>query len=679
MNLSELTDLLVTSAQSANQSRYIPWWTPDPDSLIYDYNILPEETVQDARACIAGCEKEALLAPAGRYGLTLFHLLVWHNFFDSAETLLRGKRIGEADVNLPDHRGYGLTPFLLACLRGNLAMAQLLLEHGADGSACDKRGMNAYHFLAYPRFEGLTHDFSCLEKSVEQRGAIARLLTCDINQTDADGFTPIARLLASEYSASYTWPLAEIFLEKGAETGYMDENGNTLLMMALTNNHKTAALALMKRCPDMVHTANKTGVTPVQHAVSFQNQAMYLALTDHGAPPAAPDAIQMFPLSQITSNAFSGIRDDDKDGMAIALYLADRLIRQMDPDDDDELGEITDILHNALICDKEAHVLDSCQDAGLPFTMPLRYCGSTLCLRDECLKPAYGAGVLKKLAALGVDMDEAVVSGKTPANLIASQQEERDGSYGPYFEEAAKLLSKESMEQLDKYGEAAVHLAARHGHTGMLKIMIEKGVDVNLAEDAPAPAGTTPLHEACMHGQAEAVKLLIAAGADDTIKNMDGETPAHAALMKGRRGRELDNEQKARVLRELVHLDIPRNDGQTPLLMLRPDTSELLPIFLERGVDLNHTDHSGMTAMMRNTDKDMIKELIRAGADIHLADNEGNTALHHALDNYSQDSARFLIKKGADYNCPNNDGVTPVQMAIEKDFEMVLELMTDIR
>ena len=86
-----------------------------------------------------------------------------------------------------------------------------------------------------------------------------------------------------------------------------------------------------------------------------------------------------------------------------------------------------------------------------------------------------------------------------------------------------------------------------------------------------------------------------------------------------------------------------------------------------------------MTVMMRNTDKDMIKELIRAGADIHLADNEGNTALHHALDNYSQDSARFLIKKGADYNRPNNDGVTPVQMAIEKDFEMVLELMTDIR
>lgn len=679
MNLSELTNLLVTSTQCPNQSRYIPWWTPNPDSRIYDYNILSEETVQDARACIAGCEREELLAPAGRYGLTLFHLLVWHNFYDSVEALLRSKRIGDADVSLPDHRGYGLTPFLLACLRGNLAMAQLLLAHGADGSACDKRGMNAYHFLAYPRFEGLTHDVSCLEKSVEQRGDITRLLTCDINQTDADGFTPLARLLASEYSASYTWPLAEIFLEKGAETGYVDENGNTLLMTALTNNHKTAALALMKRCPGMVHTANQKGVTPVQHAVSFQNQAMYLALTDHGAQPAGSDAMQMFPLSQITSNAFSGVRDDDRDGLAIALYLADRLIRQIDPDDDDELGEITDILHNALICDKEARVLDSCKDAGFPFTMPLCYCGSTLCLRDECLKPAYGTGVLKKLAALGVDMDEAVISGKTPANLIASQNKERDGSYEPYFEEAARFLSKESMEQLDKYGEAAVHLAARQGHAGMLKIMIEKGVDVNLAEDAPAPAGTTPLHEACMHGQAEAVKLLIAAGADDTLKNMDGETPAHAALMKNRRGRELDNEQKARVLRELMHLDIPRNDGQTPLLMLRHDTSELLPVFLERGVDLNHTDHSGMTVMMRNTDKDMIKELIRAGADIHLADNEGNTALHHALDNYSQDSARFLIKKGADYNRPNNDGVTPVQMAIEKDFEMVLELMTDIR
>lgn len=677
MNLSELTDLLVSSSQNSNRTQYIPWWEDDPDDNCCDYDILPENTAQEARACIGECGKDALLAPVGRYGLTLFHLFIWHNFYDSVSSMLCDGRVSGADVNLPDHKGYGLTPFLLACLRGNLAMAKLLLEHGADSSVCDKRGMNAYHFLAYPRFEGLSHDFGCLDKSVEQRGEIARLLTCDINQKDENGFTPLARLLASEQSASYTWPLTGIFLEKGAETDYVDENGNTLLMMALRNRHQTAALALMKHCPEMTQTANHNGVTPVQHAVSFMNTPMYLALTDHGAPPAEPGAIQMFPLSQITSNAFCGIHRDDKDGMAIALYLANKLLQQMDLDDDDDLGEITEILHNALISDKDAHVLDSCHAAGFPFTMPLRYQGSTICLRDECLKPYFGSGVIKKLVSLGVDMDKAVISGKTPANLIADKQN-KGHTPDPYFEEAAAFFSRESMEQLDKYGVAAVHLAAREGHTGMLKIMIEKGVDINLTEDAPAQAGTTPLHEACAAGHADAVKLLIAAGADDTMKNSDGETPAHAALTKDRYSRSWDAEQRIRILKELKNLDIPRNDGQTPLLMLRHDTSELLPVFLERGVDINHTDNNGMTAMMLNTSKDMAKLLIRAGADITLADNEGNTALHYALEEYDQDMARFLIKKGADYNRPNNEGVTPVQMAVEKDFEMVLDLMTDI-
>ncbi len=82
--------------------------------------------------------------------------------------------------------------------------------------------------------------------------------------------------------------------------------------------------------------------------------------------------------------------------------------------------------------------------------------------------------------------------------------------------------------------------------------------------------------------------------------------------------------------------------------------------------------------MMLHPGKDIIKELLKAGADISLADNEGNTVLHHALMNYDESTARFLIKKGANYNYPNNNGETPVQIAVEKGFDGVLELMTDI-
>lgn len=109
------------------------------------------------------------------------------------------------------------------------------------------------------------------------------------------------------------------------------------------------------------------------------------------------------------------------------------------------------------------------------------------------------------------------------------------------------------------------------------------------------------------------------------------------------------------------------------------DTEGLLSLLIDRGVDIDHADNEGRTLMMLDADKDTIKELLRAGADMNMADNEGNTVLHNVLKNGNVEIARYLIKKGADYNHPNNQGETPVQIAVEKGFNTVLELMTDIK
>lgn len=169
MNLKELTDLLVTSSEKFNQTKFIPWWEADHESFTYKYDILPPETVQEAENIIAECGKDQLFLPVGSMGLTLFHLLVWHNFHDAVEKMLCDGRVEGGNINLPDHKGHGLTPFLLACSRGNLSMVRLLLKHGADDSLSDERGMNACHFLAYPRVEGLAIEFNSLEQSAEQR------------------------------------------------------------------------------------------------------------------------------------------------------------------------------------------------------------------------------------------------------------------------------------------------------------------------------------------------------------------------------------------------------------------------------------------------------------------------------------------------------------------------------
>lgn len=686
MDIKELTELLVESSEQYNQAKYIPWWETDQEDAnnFDEYQIIPESVISFVNTYVSECGKEELFTPVCRGGFTLFHLLVWHNFYDAVESLFRGGRADADAANLADHGGNGLTPFLLACARGNLAMAKLLLERGADSSLCDKRGMNAYHFLGYPGLEVLAEDPSCLERSVEQRAEIARLLTCDINQKNAEGLTPLEHLLSHDYNSGYTWPLAEIFLEKGAKIDYVDEDGNTLLMLARRNGHITAALQLMKRCPESLNAANKNGVTPLRHAADFRDEAMYFALLEHGAKPEPGVSLELFPLSQITSNVFCDVSDENRDALSMAMYLTEKLIAKMDPDDDDEIGELTELLHNALISDREGKLLDLCRDAGIDFTLPFYYNGEMLCLRDECLSAAYGISVLKKLEALGIDMNRAIIKGRTPANIIASSKKSRKrGAEGddPFFGEAAGFFSRESMEQTDNNGRAAVHLAAENGHTAMLQVMIEKGVDINLTQDAPADAGATALHLACAGGYEDVVRLLIAAGADDTIANLNGETPAHYAVMQRGLGAGRKPEQTAGLLRELKNIDIPREDGRTPLMLLNsfgPD-NELLSLFLKKGADVNHADQNGVTLLMLHTDKDIARELLQAGADINLADCGGNTALHYALEYGTEGDARYLIRKGADYNRLNNQGVTPAQMAAEKGLDIVLELMTDIR
>lgn len=688
MDVKELTTTLGNYITS-NRYKFVPWWEGDHENSMYRYSIFNQEEIEAIEACVAACGKDALAATAGSSGMPLFHLLVWHNLYGAVEHILNDEALS-IDVDMCDLKNKGLTPLLIACSRGNFAMAKLLIEHGADMTHCDALGRNAYHYLASPRIEGLQNGHEGKRYALGQREQIARLLSDGINTKDTSGQTPFSLMLQQD-DANLSFALTDVFLEKGSDTDIVDEDGNTLLLMALHKRHFTAALALAKQCSGMVNTANAKGETPMQAAKKTYNEAIRMALKDYGSTEDSEVArMDIANLSRITSNAFASFSDDERDKLSIALYLTKKLIAEIDMDDDDELGYLTEILHNSLINDEKCHVMDFCKEAGIDFTAPIHHHGSLFCLRDKCLAPNFGVKTIKKLIEYGVDIDEAIVQGKTPVSILASTRPRNmmfSNKKDDFFENAAPFFSKESMEQLDNSGISAVHWAARNGHCEMLKVMLEKGVDPNITEDKPAEAGNTPLHEAATWGHPDIIKLLEASGADSSIHNVSGELPAHYAVMKKSFGGDLEEKQRVAMLKELTHLDGPRSDGKTPLMLLMllgiNAVQTLLPIFLEKGVNINATDNVGNTALIFHTKnqcyKEIVKELVRAGADINMADNEGNTALHYVLKYNGPEVARFLIKKGADYNRANNKGETPVQIAVEKGFDTVLELMTDIQ
>ncbi|KAJ1374133.1 hypothetical protein KIN20_036749 [Parelaphostrongylus tenuis] len=83
----------------------------------------------------------------------------------------------------------------------------------------------------------------------------------------------------------------------------------------------------------------------------------------------------------------------------------------------------------------------------------------------------------------------------------------------------------ELLNETDQHlGMTALHWAIDSGCDKVIRYLLSKNVDVNAAD----PEGNTPLHfAACCHRQT-AAEILISKGADRTLRNCDGQTPAEA-------------------------------------------------------------------------------------------------------------------------------------------------------
>ncbi len=71
------------------------------------------------------------------------------------------------------------------------------------------------------------------------------------------------------------------------------------------------------------------------------------------------------------------------------------------------------------------------------------------------------------------------------------------------------------------------------GGVSAMKCLIDRGVDVNAVSSMAGSQGGTPLHYAVKLQNKEKVALLLEAGADKTMKNSSGSTPADLAKDKG--------------------------------------------------------------------------------------------------------------------------------------------------
>jgi hypothetical protein len=126
----------------------------------------------------------------------------------------------------------------------------------------------------------------------------------------------------------------------------------------------------------------------------------------------------------------------------------------------------------------------------------------------------------------GADVNAVEIFKRTPLHLAAKEG----------FAEIVKLLlaAGANVNAVEIFRQQIpLHLAANMRHTEIVKLLLAvPGISVN----AVGNHGFTPLHEAAYRGITEMVKLLLAAGADISVRDVNGRTALDLARQHGHTG-----------------------------------------------------------------------------------------------------------------------------------------------
>ncbi len=138
---------------------------------------------------------------------------------------------------------------------------------------------------------------------------------------------------------------------------------------------------------------------------------------------------------------------------------------------------------------------------------------------------------VKRLLERGADVNAKDERGVTP--LLEAASHGRRKVVPLLLEHGANVNLRSDIHLF----ETALHMAAARGHAGIAEILLDNGAEIN-AKDSNH--GITPLYLATVAGHKRVAALLQTYGADDSIEDEWGQTPAEAAaLMNQRKKRKL--------------------------------------------------------------------------------------------------------------------------------------------
>jgi ankyrin repeat protein len=195
----------------------------------------------------------------------------------------------------------------------------------------------------------------------------------------------------------------------------------------------------------------------------------------------------------------------------------------------------------------------------------------------------------------------------------------------------ALLNAGSFIDQQDKAGRAAIHVAVSPGSEDLVKTLVDRGAGLNVRDNL----GRTALHYAVMRRSRDVCAILLEAGADANIQTNSGDTPLHLAIQSTR------SDIVRLLLDHGADIAAPNADLFTPLHQSVVtgdyacfnrilDSVQRQNSALVNAIDLKQQTPLHIAARFARVN--MAEKLLQHGAKADSVDEDGNTAVHLAVE-----------------------------------------------
>jgi ankyrin repeat protein len=516
----------------------------------------------------------------------------------------------------------GAAEVVEAAMRGDRDAVRSMLKDGADVNSAQGDGMTALHWAA------MKGDVP-LADMLLYAGANVRATT------RLGGYTPLLLAAKAGHAA-----MIETLAKADADVKGATSTGVTALMLAAASGNAAAVKTLAERGADVNARENTMQQTALMFAAAANRVEAIAELVKHGADVnAATNVVDLSAFSRdaedenrrFQQQGGPGPSEERRTGGQTAPAQQPRRLPGVDRQYFyNELVGHTGGLAPLHFAARQGHLESVKNLLAAGAAVNQRTGDATTPLLIAVINGHFD--VAEHLVSRGADVTLASENGVTPLYAVLNVQW------------APKAL----------YPQPRAHLQQKLGYLDLMKILIDKGADVNARLKRKVwysgynfdlsgvdEIGATAFWRAAYASDVDAMKLLVAHGADPYLRTIK---PA-GRPRTGDGGREATKDVS----------------GLPPIPVGGPAVT---PLQAAAGVGYGEgfaaNSHRFAPGGMMAAVKYLGEEL---GADVNEVDHEGNTALHHAAARGDNEMILYLVSKGANLKVVNREGNNVADMA----------------